>query len=271
MPVYTKIIIYLLFLSTHVICAQTDTFIQNPPDSILLHPSDSIPLNNKYLKYEACILPVTLYYVPSYFNETNKIVPVVGLQFKYFLNAKNALRLSYSFNGTIVGKLRTNFGGSGQNTKQNSIGFQHTIFRYKNLRTYLFADFYFQTFTSSSFADYPSWHNSSGNTYTSYDSAVHYTAKVNSYNLVSGLGFKFLDRKHVFVSVEGGLGVSYYTSGIQQATGTSTTNIYTTAYGAQQSYGPNYNDKHPLPQVDTKVKGVNLNASVLRLAIGFTF
>src|SRR6185437_6123873 len=219
MRVYNKFIIYSLFLSTKVTCAQTNTFIQDPSDSILLNPPDSIPLNNKYLKYETCILPITFYYVPSYFNKTNKIVPVVGLQFKYFLSEKNALRLSYSFNGTTVDKLRTNFGGSGQNTKQYSIGFQHTILRYKNLRTYLFADFYFQTFTSSSFADYPSWHNSPGNTYTSYDSAVHYIAKVNSYNLVSGVGFKFLDRKHVFASVEGGLGISCYTSGIQQATG----------------------------------------------------
>jgi hypothetical protein len=264
MPVYVKLIIlYSLFLSAPTSCAQTDTFIQNPPDSI--------PLNNKYLKYEVAILPITLYYVPSYFNKTNKTVPVVGLQFKYFISKKNALRLSYSFNGVILGKLRTNFGGNGQNTKQYSIGFQHTVFRHKNLSTYLFVDFYFQTFTSHSFANYSSWCNPSGSIYTTYDSAVHYAAKVNSYNLVSGVGFKFLDRKHVFASVEGGLGLSYYTSGLQQATGTFTTNSYTYAYGAQQTYGPNYYNQHPLPQVDTKVKGINLNASTIRIAIGFVF
>ncbi|HXD91667.1 MAG TPA: hypothetical protein VNX01_00560 [Bacteroidia bacterium] len=262
MPVYTKLtIIYLLFLSIQVSPSQTDTFIQNPPDSI--------PLNNKYLKYEVAILPITLYYVPSYFNNTNKVVPVVGLQFKYFVSKKNAFRLSYCFNGVIVGKLRTNFGGSGQNTKQYSIGFQHTVFRYKNFSTYLFADFYFQTFTSYSFADYSSWHYPTSSTYITYDSAVHYAAKVYSYNLVSGVGFKFLDRQHVFVSVEAGLGLSYYTSGTQQATGTSTTNIY--SIGTQQSYGSTYYNQHQLPQVNTKVTGINLNASLIRLAIGFIF
>ncbi|HXU28173.1 MAG TPA: hypothetical protein VN698_13160 [Bacteroidia bacterium] len=261
MQFYSKFIIFAL-LSFQLSNAQTDTFIQTP--------TDSIPLNHKHLKYEVALLPITLYYVPAYFSNTNKIIPVVGLQFKYFVSEKKALRVSFNFSSVKIGTLTTNLTDNKQYTKQYSVGFQHTIFQHKNLSTYFFSDFYYQTFSSHSFISYSWGHNTANSTYTMYDSAVSYASKVNSYNLVSGLGFKFLDRKHAFTSVESGLGVSYYTSGTQQATGTSTADSYTIP-ATQYSNGPVNHSHHSLPVVDTKVKGINLNACLIRITIGFVF
>ena len=107
-----------------------------------------------------------------------------------------------------------------------------------------------------------------------YDSTMFTSQKVNSYNLVTGVGFKLLDRKPLFISVESGLGLSYYNGGVQQVTGQVSAyydNQYISSNGVQHTLGPSYNNYHQLPQVDTKVKGVNLNASVLRIVLGVVF
>lgn len=264
---YVRLCVACLLLNTQFSQAQTDTFIQNVDST---QTNDSITLNYKYPKYEVALLPITLYYVPAYFSSSNKIIPVVGLQAKYFVKKNTVLRLSFNYSNVKIGTLSVNLSDNKQYTRQYSVGAQHNFLKYKNLRLYFFADVYYQTFTSDNYVHYSHSQNIGVSTYISYDSLVHYIQKVNSYNLLSGVGFKFMDRKHVFASFESGIGISYYTKGSQQATGTSTIDSYTTG-PAPNYYQTSVHNVHPLPKVDTKISGVSLYANIIRLAIGFVF
>lgn len=230
---------------------------------------DTLLTKNKPAKVEIGIVPASIYLVPDYFKNKINSVYVVGLQSKFYTSANNAIRLVFTTNNFAPNK---DLGGT--KLKQYNIGFQHTFFSHKKINIYWFADLYYQTFSANSSFTYSNFKTPPGYLYGSYDSTQFIFQKVNSYNLVVGAGFRFLDRKHLFFSVETGIGISYYNSGSQQMSGLASTiysNQYQSPTSAQHTFGPSYDNFHQLPQADTKVKGINLNASVIRLALGVVF
>ena len=261
MQFYTKFIfIPLLLFSLQITNAQHDT----------------LTLNHKCQKFEFAVIPATLYLIPNYFKNKTDLLFVYGLQGKFYTSTKNAVRVAFALG--YYGADTTPYGAAqyehNNKTKQYSVGFQQTFFNCKKISTYWFTDFYYQTFSASSSTSYINTKAPPGYIQGSYDSTLVSLQQVNSFNLVAGIGFKFLDRKHVFVSAESGLGVSYYIAGVQQVygfTSSSYSNHLITSTGAQQTVGPDYNSSHQLPMVETKTKGLNLNGSLIRLAVGFIF
>lgn len=267
MPFYTKFtIVCLLFFMLQISNAQTDT---------LSHvQADSLPLKPKFPKFEIGLIAPSLYYVPDYFDDQDSFLPLVGLQVKYYGNSKNAVRAAYAYSNlkkagnTSVIMQQVNR----QQTKQVSLGFQHIFFTQKNLNAYWFADFYYQNYWAKGSSNKTSYQTPAKLVFIDYDSTVSFTQNVNSFNLVGGFGIKFLDRKHIFLSVEGGLGISYY-SGTQQANSHSTTTCTTEQVNPPSTtqISTLWSYYHQLPRIDTKIRGTNLNASVLRIVLGVVF
>jgi hypothetical protein len=260
MPIYAKYVCVLLLVSYKISKAQTD----------------SIPLNHKYQKIEIAVLPVTLNFAVDYFSYAEKFTPLLGLQGKYFISKQNAIRLTFNYSkinqGSITdGDIRQQ---NYKKTKQFAIGFQHTFIRQKNYSAYWFTDFYYQASAINKTQWYSYYHSQSVYSYTSFDSLVILSQCVNSYNLTGGIGFKFIDRKHAMASIETGFGLGYFSSGTQQAHPFTSTYITT-------GYAPTYNPSKvtlqqsssfgQFPEIDTKVKGTNLNICVVRIAVGFIF
>src|ERR1700752_1957686 len=121
MPVYAKLFILFLFISIAG-NAQSDTLLAK----------------TKTPKVDIGIIPFTIYYAPQYFSKTNYFYFVYGLQFKYYLNAKNAIRTSFMLNKVTSGASSipiTQYDNT-QAIKQYSVGFQHTFFIHKKISTY---------------------------------------------------------------------------------------------------------------------------------------
>jgi hypothetical protein len=273
MPVYAKLLILFLFIS--IACnAQSDSLTKTVNDTLARVTNDSIPLKPKFPKFEIGLVGLSLYYVPNYFNDRSSFLPLTGLQVKYYGNTKNAFRASYVYSNLkksnswskLVQPINL------QLTKQISVGFQHIFFTHKNLNSYWFADFYYQNYEAKGSVNQFKSQSPAQLVFIDYSSTTFLLQQVNSFNLVGGVGIKFLDRKHIFLSVEGGLGVSYY-SGTQLSNGYSTTtctNEKVNQAGVGQISTVWY-DYQKLPKINTHLKGTNLNASVLRIVLGVVF
>ncbi|HKC69315.1 MAG TPA: hypothetical protein VKG26_13850 [Bacteroidia bacterium] len=240
-------------------------------------PDTELP-QSIYPKYEVAVMPITFYYAPDCFDDLRRVTPVVGLQAKYFISPENAIRVWGAYSkvnhGTIAyDDLQQN---NYQKTTQGGAGFQHTFWGNKKFSAYIFADFYYQNYMAHKSHDYGYSHNPPQGSYlySTSDSIVLYAQQVNSLNVMGGLGIKILDRKRLFATFESGFGASCFWTATQHTHGTSTisvTDIYYGPNGVQQVMGPGYYSHYILPETITKIKGVNANACVLRISIGFRF
>ncbi len=226
-------------------------------------------------KFEVGVIPVTLFTLPYYSTNKNGIFFAGGLECKYYVSTKNTIRSAFAFSNSPAGE--TPKGASQydneEKIRQYSVGFQHSFFMFKKTSVYLFTDVYYQTFRVNGSTTYSNSYNPSGYIQTSYDSTMYLTQRINSFNLVMGVGIKFIERKHLFILAESGLGLSYYT-GTQQTNGnvaSSYSNTYVSSTGVQYTISPSRNSAHQIPVINTPIKSLNLNGSIIRIALGIVF